>query len=46
MKNTPSEFDEYLRQGAPQKRECAESWGVAIGLQAVLHAKVSYKELR
>ncbi len=35
MKNTPSEFDEYLRQGEPQQRERAEAWGVAIGLQAV-----------
>ena len=35
MKNTPNEFDEYLRQGEPQKRERAEAWGVAIGLQAV-----------
>ena len=35
IKNTPNEFDEYLRQGEPQKRERAEAWGVAIGLQAV-----------
>ena len=35
MKNTPNEFDEYLQQGEPQKRERAEAWGVAIGLQAV-----------
>ena len=35
IKNTHNEFDEYLRQGEPQKRERAEAWGVAIGLQAV-----------
>ena len=35
MKNTPGEFDEYLQQGDLQKRERAEVWGVAIGLQAV-----------
>ena len=35
MKNKPDEFDEYLQQGEPQKRERAEAWGVAIGLQAV-----------
>ena len=34
-KNTPREFDEYLRQMEPQKRERAEAWGIAIGLQAV-----------
>ena len=28
-------FDEYIRQGEPQKRERAEAWRVAIGLQAV-----------
>lgn len=28
-------FDEYIRQGDPQKKERAESWRVAIGLQAV-----------
>ena len=30
MKNTPNEFDGYLRQGEPQKRERADAWGVAI----------------
>ena len=33
MKNTTGEFDEYMRQGESQKRERAEAWGVAIGLQ-------------
>ena len=28
-------FDEYIRQGDPQKKERAEAWRVAIGLQAV-----------
>lgn len=27
-------FDEYIRQGEPQKKERAEAWRVAIGLQA------------
>ncbi len=27
-------FDEYIRQGDPQKKEKAEAWRVAIGLQA------------
>ena len=35
IKGTPCEFDEYLQQSEPQKRERAEAWGVAIGLQAV-----------
>ena len=35
LKNNPNEFDEYLQQNEPQKRERAEAWGVAIGLQAV-----------
>ena len=34
-------FDEYIRQGEPQKKERAESWRVAIGLQAVDGLKVS-----
>ena len=34
-KSNPNEFDEYLRQEEPQKRERAEAWGIAIGLQAV-----------
>lgn len=25
-------FDEYIRQGDPQKKEWAEAWRVAIGL--------------
>ena len=28
-------FDEYIRQGESQKRERADAWRVAIGLQAV-----------
>ena len=28
-------FDEYIRQGEPAQRECADAWRVAIGLQAV-----------
>ena len=34
-------FDEYARQGDPQKKERAEAWRVAIGLQAVDGLKVS-----
>ena len=34
-------FHEYLRQGEPQKKERAEAWSVAIGLQAVDGLKVS-----
>ena len=34
-------FDEYIRQGEPQKKERAEVWRVAIGLQAVDGLKVS-----
>ena len=34
-------FDEYIRQGDPQKKERAEAWHVAIGLQAVDGLKVS-----
>ena len=34
-------FDEYIRQGEPQKKERAEAWHVAIGLQAVDGLKVS-----
>ena len=29
------DFDEYIRQGEPEKKERAEAWRVAIGLQAV-----------
>lgn len=28
-------FDEYLQQGEPQKREKSYAWQTAIGLQAV-----------
>ncbi|MBQ3805903.1 MAG: antitoxin VbhA family protein [Prevotella sp.] len=35
------DFDEYLRQGDPLKKERAEAWRVAIGLQAVDGLKVS-----
>ena len=34
-------FDEYIRQGEPEKRERAEAWRVAIGLQAVDGLKTS-----
>ena len=34
-------FDEYIRQGDHQKKERAEAWRVAIGLQAVDGLKVS-----
>lgn len=34
-------FDEYIRQSEPQKRERAEAWRVAIGLQAVDGLKTS-----
>ena len=34
-------FDEYLRQGDSLKKERAEAWRVAIGLQAVDGLKVS-----
>ena len=34
-------FDEYIRHGEPQKRERAEAWRVAIGLQAVDGLKTS-----
>ena len=34
-------FDEYIRQGDPQKQERAEAWRGAIGLQAVDGLKVS-----
>jgi len=33
--NKYSDFDEYLRQNEPYKRERAEAWEIAIGLQAV-----------
>ncbi len=34
-------FDEHIRQDEPQKKERAEAWSVAIGLQAVDGLKVS-----
>ena len=34
-------FDEYIRQGEPDKREKAGYWQTAIGLQAVDGLKVS-----
>ena len=34
-------FDEYIRQGESQKRERADAWRVAIGLQAVDGLKTS-----
>lgn len=35
MDNGYLNFDEYIRQGEPQKRERADAWRIAIGLQAV-----------
>ena len=29
------DFDQYIRQGEPDKREKAYAWSTAIGLQAV-----------
>ena len=43
-KNTKQQylnFDEYIRQGEPEKKERAEAWRVAIGLQAVDGLKTS-----
>ena len=34
-------FDEYIRQGEPEKRKRADAWRVAIGLQAVDGLKTS-----
>ena len=34
-------FDEYIRQGEPEKKDRAEAWRVAIGLQAVDGLKTS-----
>ncbi len=33
MKNGYLDFDEYIRQGEPQKKERAEAWRVAIGFE-------------
>ena len=41
MENCYLNFDEYIRLGEPQKRERAEAWRVAIGLQAVDGLKTS-----
>ena len=41
MKNGYLDFVEYIRQGDPQKKERAEAWRVAIGLQAVDGLKTS-----
>ena len=35
------DFEEYIRQGEPEKKERAEAWRVAIGLQAVDGLKTS-----
>lgn len=35
------DFDAYIRQGEPEKKERAEAWRVAIGLQAVDGLKTS-----
>ncbi len=32
---TFTSFDEYIRQGEPEKKQRAENWSIAIGLQAV-----------
>ena len=34
-KNSMADFDEYIRQGEPEKKEKASIWQTAIGLQAV-----------
>ncbi len=34
-------FDDYIRQGEPQKKARADAWRVAIGLQAVDGLKTS-----
>lgn len=41
MSNNYINFDEYIRQAEPQKRERAEAWHVAVGLQAVDGLKTS-----
>ena len=40
-KQTYLDFDEYIRQGEPSKREAAYEWSTAIGLQAVDGLKTS-----
>ena len=34
-KYSPSDFDEYIRQGEPDTQQKAYNWQTAIGLQAV-----------
>ena len=43
MRKKPSEidFEEYIRQGDPEKKERAINWRTAIGLQAVDGLRVS-----
>ena len=41
MKDGYLDFDEYIRQGEPTKREAAYAWSTAIGLQAVDGLKTS-----
>ena len=41
MKDGHIDFDEYIRQGEPDKREKATNWRTAIGLQAVDGLKTS-----
>lgn len=36
-----SEFDEYIRQGEPERKEKAAAWQTAIGLQDVDGLKIS-----
>lgn len=40
-KNKVSDFDEYIRQGEPQRKERGNAWQTAIGLQAVDRLKPS-----
>lgn len=44
---TLSDFDEYIRQGEPDRRQKARNWQTAIGLQAVdgLHTSDYLHEL-
>ena len=39
--NQHSEFEQYLQQGEPERRERAEAWSIAIGLQDVDRLKTS-----
>ena len=41
MKDSNLDFDEYIRQVEPTKREAAYAWSTAIGLQAVDGLQVS-----